>query len=177
MNLTRCLKIPFFLIALLSSVLVPPVWPEAKIYFFVPFLIITYYQLTFVNCLWVSIACGTIVDCLSVHSFFGLNAFVYCLSTSILHSQRTHFFADRLSTLPLMTALFSIIATLFFMLSAIFLEDKQLLSWHLIYTDLIIMPGSDALYGWICFVLPLQLITEFKRQKQSYRRRSSNISR
>lgn len=169
MNLVRCLKVPFFLIALLASVLIPPVWPSAKLYFFVPFLIITYYQLTFVSCLWMSMACGTIVDILSVHSFFGLNAFIYCLTTFILYSQRTHFFADRISTLPLMTALFSITATLFFMLSATILEGKQLLSWHLIYTDLFFMPGCDALYGWFCFVLPLLLIAELKRRKRQYR--------
>lgn len=169
MNLARCLKFPFFLTALLASLLIPPVWPSAKIYFFVPFLIITFYQLTFVNCLWVSIACGTIVDSLSVHSFFGLNAFIYCLTTFVLHSQRTHFFADRVSTLPLMTTLFSITATLLFMLSAIILEGKQLLSWHLIYSDLILMPGCDALYGWICFVVPLQIVAELKRQKRQFR--------
>lgn len=173
MNLARCLKAPFFFIAFLACLLIPPVWPTVKIYFFVPFLMISYYQFTFVSCLWISIACGIIVDCLSVHAFFGLNAFVYCITTFILHSQRTHFFADRLSTLPLMTALFSMTATLLFMFSAIILEGKHLLSWHLIYTDLILMPVWDALYGWACFVLPLQLTAEFTRLKRRYRHGSS----
>jgi hypothetical protein len=173
MNLARCLKIPFFFLALLASLLLPPVWPTLKIYFFVPFLIISYYQCTFISCLWLSIACGTLVDILSVHTFFGLNAFVYCITTLILHSQRTHFFADRLSTLPLMTGLFSLVATLLFIFSAVILEDKQLLSWHLIYTDLILMPGCDMIYGGVCFVLPLQITAEFKRIKRRYRHSST----
>lgn len=164
---------PFFLMTLLAFVLIPPVFPSVKIYFFIPFLILCYYQSSFVSCMWMSIACGTLVDSLSVHSFFGLNALVYCITTLLLYSQRTHFFSDRLSTLPLMTALFSVIATLLLMFSAVILEGKQLLSWHLIYTDLIFMPCCDAIYASICFVLPLQLVMEFKRLKRRYRRSST----
>lgn len=169
MNLERCYKIPFFFIALLANLLVPSFYPGLKLYFFAPFLIITYYQLNQMKALWLSLACGTIVDCLSVNPFFGLHACVYFLSTFSLYSQKKHFYAYRMSTLPLMTALFSITATLLFLFSASVLEGRELLSVVLIYTDLILMPGIDGVYAWICFALPLQLVGELRRQRRKRR--------
>lgn len=166
MHLARCHKLGLFTLSVLAFILFPAFWPTVKLYYFVPFIIIAYYQLSYTGCLWASIGCGTIVDSLSVHAFFGLHAFVYCLTTFFLYPLRTQFFADRPSTLPLMTAIFSLLATLIFMLSAIILEGKQLFSWHLLFTDLLLMPACDGLYAFIYFVLPFLLIKELKRQRR-----------
>ncbi len=164
MNLNYCNKSIFLVLTLLAFIFFPVTFPKLHLFYFVPFIIVSYYQFSFVSSLWVSLACGTLVDCFSVHSFFGLNAFVYCLTTSLLYNQRSNFFADRLSTLPLMTSLFSITATIFFMLCASILERKQIFSSTLFFTDLFIMPVIDSLYAFVFFVLPMHLLQKVTRK-------------
>lgn len=170
MNLNYCNKSLFFAIALLSFVFLPTFFPTISLFYFVPFIILSYYQFSYIGSLWISLACGTIIDCFSVHAFFGLNAFVYCLTTSLLYHQRSIFFADRLSTLPVMTGLFSFTATLIFMLSASILERKQIFSMTLFITDLVIMPFFDSVYVLIFFVLPFKLLHTRQRLSRRSRR-------
>lgn len=168
MNLNNCHKGIFFAIALLSFIFIPVVFPLVPLFYLVPFIILSYYQFSYIGSLWISLACGVLVDCFSVHAFFGLNAFVYCLTTSILYNQRSNFFADKISTLPLMTALFSAMATFILMLCTLILEGKNIFSFRLVFTDLLVMPLFDSLYAFLFFVIPFQL---FKRQRQRSRRR------
>lgn len=172
MNLNDCNKGIFFAITLLAFIFFPVAFPSMHLFYFVPFIILSYYQFSYIGSLWISLACGTIIDCFSVHSFFGLNAFVYCLTTSILYRQQSNFFADRLSTLPLMTSLFSVTATLILMLCASILERKQIFSFTLFFTDLFIMPFFDSLYAFLFFVLPFQILRKISRQGKRLSRRS-----
>lgn len=169
MNLART---PVWLWLLLTAALLlflPVRWPAVKIYFFAPLLIITYYQYSLLGCLWIALACGTLIDLLSVHAFSGLNALVYSAATYLFYPQRKHFFADRASTLPLMTFLFSMTAGSLLLLCASLLEGKQLFSWRLAIADLIVMPALDALYALVCFVLPMQLLKQLKGgRKRAY---------
>lgn len=156
--------------SLVAFLFTPIFWPAVKLFFFAPFIIISYYQLSLIASLWASLGCGLAIDCLSVHPFFGLNAFTYTLTTFLLYPQRIHFFSDRASTLPLMTALFSVTVTVATMLWASFFEKKQLFSLHLLYTDLILMPLADSLYALIFFVGAAKVIHLYARRRRSLNR-------
>lgn len=169
MHLTRCPIVALLPLAIIAMLLLPGLVPSLKLFFLVPIIIIAYYQFSYVGCLWISMGSGILVDILSVNSFFGVNAFVYCTATMLLYPWRRYFFADRASTLPLMTILFSVISTVIFIASASLFQSKRIISWPLIGSDLIIMPICDGLYAYLCFILPFQLYKEFKRK----RRRSS----
>lgn len=154
MHLARCYIQMIGVVSLWSYLVIPFLFPFAKLTFFAPFLIVVYYQTTYLQSLWLSILCGLLIDCYSVHAFFGLNALGYCVTTVFLYPQKKFFFVDRLTTLPFMTFLFSISITGLFLLFAWILESKSLFFWNLFYADLVLMPIFDALYSFLIFVLP-----------------------
>ncbi len=118
-----------------------------------PVLVITYYKKNLVTSLWLSFLCGTIVDLLASNQHLGLYALNYCLTTIVIFFQRRHFFADRLSTIPIMTFLFSFLSTLLQMI-LLFLFDKPVpISLSLLETDLLLMPLADSLYAFCVFTL------------------------
>lgn len=166
MHLARCHRLSLLGLTLIALLYFPGLWPSIKLYYCIPFIVVCFYQLSLVGSLWAAMACGALVDSLSVHSFFGLNALVYCLSTLLLYPQRFHFFADRISTLPLMTFLFSFTSTILFLICASLLESKKQFSWQMIATDLTLMPALDGLYALIYFVLPYKLFSEIRRYKK-----------
>lgn len=157
-----------FLVTLLLNLTIPIIWPAWRLFFFAPFLIILYYQKSLPICLWGSILCGLILDLLSSRSHFGLYALNYTLTTFVLYPQRRHFFGDRLSTLPLMTFLFSLISTSFQSLLMSIFGTPVLLSWHWVLTDLWLMPLGDAAYAFICFILPWRLFGTPIRKGSEY---------
>jgi hypothetical protein len=174
MNLRTYNKFIALAVTALCFLFLPALMPGIKLFYFVPFLIVMYYQFSFIGSLWASLACGVIIDCLSVHIFFGLTAFVYCLTTLFLYRHRTYFFADRITTLPIMTYLFSTYATLLLMATSSIFEKKQLISWTLIYSDLIVMPALDGLYALIFFVVPFKLFGKGQYSRKNSFSRSRN---
>ncbi len=167
MNLRTCNIAPPLIFSFIAFLTVPVIWPSIKLFFFVPFLIFTFYQLSYIGSLWASLCCGLAIDCLSVHPFFGINAFTYSLTTFLLYPQRVHFFSDRASTLPLMTAVFSFAVTLISMLWGSIFEKKQLFSWNLLYTDLFLMPIADSLYALVFFVWISKILTQYMRSRRT----------
>jgi len=172
MNLYHYHKGVALAIACIAFQFIPNLLSEIKLFYFVPFLIVMFYQLTFIGSLWISLACGFFIDCLSAHSFFGLNAFVYVLTTMLLYQQRRYFFSDRLTTLPVMTYLFSTCATVFLIICAMIFENKLIFSWSFIYQDLILMPAADSIYAFIVFVFPYQLYKQIQSQRKLSLRKS-----
>lgn len=162
-NLTLSLVFVLFL-----TLSIPTLFPHMRLLFFAPFLIIVYYKKSFLASLWTSLFCGLFLDLLSSHTHLGFHATSYCLSTALLYSQRRNFFADSLSTLPLMTYFFSSIATLFQMGLMHFFEQRIQFSWEWVMTDLVYMPGLDALYAFACFILPARCFGKRPRRGRDY---------
>lgn len=143
-----------FCFALAPVIFLTPWFPEWPLTYFAPFLVITYYKKPFETCLWLSLICGLIMDLLSSHRHLGLFALNYCLVTTILYSQRQHFFEDSLSTLPIMCFFFAIVSTLIQIPLHHVFESPIVLAKDWWINDLIVMPGIDALYGFVWFTLP-----------------------
>lgn len=157
-----------FFIALLLTVYVPALLPGFKLLFFAPLIIILYYQKSYSFCLWISLICGLILDILSSFNHLGIFALNFSVTTALLYGYRRNFFADSLTTLPLMTFFFSVIFTIFQSILIYTFEGKLILSWKWFMTDLILLPAGDAVFGFACFIFPHFLLGRRPRRGKDY---------
>ncbi len=159
---------PTFLISLLFTLFSPILLPSARLMFFAPFLIVTFYQRPLKICLLWALFLGLLIDLLSSYHRFGITAFNYVLCAFILYPQKRHFFADRLSTLPLMTFCFSTLSLFVHYLIQQAFEKPLPFSWHWMATDAIIMPLFDAANAFIFYIAPAVLIGGRPRRGKDY---------
>jgi hypothetical protein len=124
--------------------------------FLAPPLTSAYYRFSLQTCLWLSFAAGLLVDLLNGDGRLGLPSLIYCLATGCLYRVRSKLSIDKATSIPILSALFGLLMTLFRSALLWRVEAIQnLLSPSYILTDLILMPLADGLYAWLCFVLPL----------------------
>lgn len=157
-----------FIVCLLIALTVPLLFPALRLTFFAPFLIICCYRKTLTKCLWLALLCGVIIDLLSSYTRFGLFSLDYCVSLLILYPQRRNFFADSVSTLPIMTFFFAIISTLIMALLLYSIESINIFSWGWAFTDLLIMPFIDGIYAFLVFTFPALLFGKPARRGRDY---------
>ncbi|MEC7839532.1 MAG: mreD [Chlamydiota bacterium] len=168
MNLLyKNLKALFF-ITLILTLLIPSTFPSARLYFFIPFIITSYYQKPLLTCLWYSIACGLVLDLLAADSRLGLHAVVYSLSTMLLYGQRKNFFSDYLTTLPLMTLFFSLLATTIETGIYYGIGKAPPLTLNLFICDFVVMPICDAAYAFTFFILPYLVLGKKQLKGKDY---------
>jgi rod shape-determining protein MreD len=154
-----------FFYALAIAITFPTLFPQLRLMFFAPFLVFVFYHKNKILSLWISLLCGLIVDLLSAQTRLGFYALNYCLTTSILYSQKRNFFEDSLMTLPVMTFFFSFLSTFIqFCLLYIF-GQGLLLSWEWVNNDLLWMPFKDALYAGIAFSLPALFFPKLPKRR------------
>jgi rod shape-determining protein MreD len=145
--------------------LMPVVAPGLRLLYFAPFLILLFYQKSLPYSLWCAFFCGLMIDLVSVQPPFGFYACNYTLASAIIWYQKRHFFADHLSTLPIMTFLFSFTATLLEVIFLYFFGAHVSLGLQWIFSDLFVMPAGDALYAFLWFILiPLSLKKKTQRR-------------
>jgi rod shape-determining protein MreD len=123
----------------------------------VPFIVISYYKHSFLLSVNISILCGLFLDLLGNGTHLGLNVLSYAIATFMLYPRRQQFIETPLFTIPFLSFLFAIFATIVHWLAFNIFEHS--LHWTLewVVSELIIMPFYDAVYAFICFVIPLQL--------------------
>lgn len=148
-------------------------FPTHGLHCFIPAMIFSFYKHSLQTCLWWAFAIGFTLDLLSSETklgFYGLN---YCLATLILHRYKYQFFEDHLSTLPMMTFIFSFVLTLLSALlySTVVASLPFSLRWFL--HDLIWMPLSDALYAIIAFTIPQLCLSSSKLKRWWWRKKRS----
>lgn len=112
--------------------------------------------------MWIAFSCGLWLDLFSSETRLGFFAFTYTLTTLLLYRLRWNFFADHLSTLPIMSGLFSCTSTLIEVITLSLAEKELLLSWPWVFTDLLILPALDGIYGFAIFILPEILFKTLK---------------
>jgi cell shape-determining protein MreD len=168
MNLQKKNLLFVFLSALALTLFVPVVFPTLKLVFLAPFLIVLLYKKPLITCLWGSLICGLILDILSPHTRLGLYSMNFTLTTGILYAQRRHFFADKASTLPIMTFFFSVISTVIQGVLLNTFEGPFQISWGWLFSDLIVMPLMDASYAFLIFILPYLLFGKPVRKGKDY---------
>ncbi len=137
----------------LIPLLLGPLFPYWHPLVLVPFVVCAFYRLPLTTCLWIALGAGALLDLLSANGRLGLYALTYCIATLILFPQKRAFFPGRITTLPLLTALFTSLVTL---LTALALRISPWWGW--ILTDLVAMPLIDGLYCLVGVALPLYLL-------------------
>lgn len=157
-------KISFW-ISLLCTLFAPLFCPRLHLLYFAPFLVTCSYKYSRFSALWRAIGCGVIIDLLSSTHFFGLTSINYSLVTLLLYGQTRHFFEDKLSTLPLMSSLFSFFSTAVAFLLTIFFGHRFLPSWRWIVTDLFGMSLIDGCYAFLLFSLPFHLTYRIRKMR------------
>ncbi len=155
-------------VTLFFLIVFPPLFSNVRLMFFAPYLIISFYQKSYITCLWHSFLAGLVLDLLSTDGRLGLYGLGYCLTTALLYNQRRHFFSDSPSTLPIMTFFFAVISTLieFGLVNAF--EKPLTISWGWIQTDVFYMPVLDALYAFFVFILPALVWGKRARRGNEY---------
>lgn len=142
-----------FLSALLLTLLLPTLLPKLRLTYFAPFLIMMLYRKPMTQTLWWAIGVGCLLDLLSGFPRMGWIALTYCCTLLTLDSIKPYFFIEKITTLPLMTWLFSLISTAILLVLLALFGQPVLLNWRLIATDFIVYPLVDACYGLLWFLL------------------------
>lgn len=129
------------------TLIIPAIFPQWHLLFFAPFLVILYYQKSYLFCLWAAFLCGLAIDILSAEMRMGLHAIAYCMTTWLLYDRRRHFFADSFSTLPIMTFLFCMSANIMMWTSVNIFERSVGISWSWVEAQLIYQPLLTAVFA------------------------------
>jgi hypothetical protein len=142
--------------------------PGIKIAFYAPLIVACYYRLPYIYCIWTSLGCGLVLDILSSQHMFAMHTLVYCLSTALTFRHKQHFYDDSISTIPVLTAIFSGTATIL-QLIVLYIQNMTFtITWRWILTDLILMSLLDSLYAFSCFTLPFILLKLRPKRPRSF---------
>lgn len=145
-----------FVSVLVLTIFSPTLFPGIKLFYFPSFFILVYYQKSYLSALWISLACGLVLDLLASNVRFGLYALNFTMTTAIIYKQRWNFFADSFSTLPIMTFLFSFTSTGIQVIVFYIFANSFPFSFQWIFTDFLVLPAFDALFATVWFlILPL----------------------
>lgn len=128
--------------------------PSLRLIFFAPFLIIVYYQKSYLSALNYSLMCGLIIDLFTSPVRFGLTALNYTLTTAFIYRQRKNLFADSLMTLPLMTYFFAVLSSVIQVILLFIFSKPLSLSFSFFFSEILIMPAFDALFAFCWFIVP-----------------------
>ncbi len=146
-----------FCIGFFLLLISPSFFPSFRPLFFAPYLILSIYRFPLFPVLLRGILCGTLFDLASSHPFFGLTPLIYCITLLVLYTQKFNFFEDKLSTVPLMCGIFSLLFTCLEAGAFALFGGKITLSWRWALTDLLGMVFFDLLYALFFFALPFLL--------------------
>jgi hypothetical protein len=165
------LVIPFCIACFMT--ICGPAFLSTRLIFFAPFLALCIYNTTYVRAMWIALGCGLIIDMLTMHTRFGFYALNYTLAIAFLYNRKSFFYPGSFTTLPLLTAFFSVVATCLHLVLSYLLATPQGISWQWVWYDLIVMPFYDAIYAVVCFKIPFMawgIIFKGKRRPFSPKR-------
>lgn len=152
-------RVNFFL-ALAATLFIPLYAPHLHLIYFAPYIISCFYKYERFPALCRALFAGLIIDLLSSSPLFGMSSVSYCLATMAIYGQKRNFFPEKVTTLPIMTFLFSFISSASLALLFLIFGSNYVFSWRWLVTDLIEMPILDALYA-----LPFQLTLKITKMK------------
>lgn len=170
MRIQTTLPLSFhFSVSLFFLLFVHALFPSWKLSFFAPFLVLCFYRLAFIPCLWFSLFCGLIIDLHSAQHPFGLHALNFSLTTFFVYDKRQSFFANNWSTLPVLTGIFSFTSTGLQLLLFYILKFRFSFSWEWMLSDMLFMPFCDCIYAFICFTLPFKTLSLRSKRPPAFR--------
>lgn len=135
-------------------------FPQIGLATIVPSLTYLVVYLPFIPSLWVGFFLGLLVDLIS-NSFFGFFALIYPLSIAVIYRYK-RFFSDSTFQMGLFFLFASLVLTLIHTLCGALFFKKISWSFIAIFSDFVIMPLLDGLYGVLCFVLPIKALKQLQ---------------
>ncbi|MEI8125194.1 MAG: rod shape-determining protein MreD [Parachlamydiaceae bacterium] len=168
MNLDSKSLLWTFGICLILTLTAPVIYPSARLLFFSPFIIVVIYQKTLTVSLGYAFLCGLLIDLLSPSPRLGMHALDFSLATGMLYSQQRNFFADSLSTLPLMTFFFSVLSSAISPVLLVTIGTQNIFSLDWVFTDVFFMSAIDAVYAFVLFIVPFMLFGKQRRSGKDY---------
>lgn len=160
-----------FLVAFALSLLLPALFSVSKIGFFIPVMVLAFYQRSRLFCLYFSFLCGLLLDVLaSDFEHLGIFSLNYVLVSFFLYDKKQLLFRDSIWTYPIMGTAFSFFSTLIGALLVSFFEKKWVPAYNLewIFTDFIFMSLLDGLYTLAFLVLPAYIPLLLPKRKKRY---------
>lgn len=149
-------------LSLFAQLFFPVFFPGIPFFYFAPFLVIVFYKKEFQAALKIAFFCGLFLDLLYSNLRLGLYAANFFFTVWVLYDKKKHFFEESLTTIPLMTFLFSLVSFFFqIFLLKIFDRTNSYLSFAL-FQDIFFMALLDAIYGFVWFTLPHNLFAKHK---------------
>lgn len=142
----------------------PLLFASSPLLYFAPFMILAFYRTPFNHALWWAFACGCVVDLFSSQTPLGTYALNYCCTTFLLYKTKDHFFEDRLSTLPVMTLLFSTLSNSLQGILLYAFGKAFHLSLEWVQEELILTPLKTALFAIFAFTLPVIAVQRLRRR-------------
>lgn len=137
-------------------------FPSLRLCAFSPFFAVLYHRKPLHISLWIATLAGLLMDLGSADTRLGSYALIYSVTTLILQNKRHLFFEDKPLSMGIFTVCISIVATVIQWLLSPFLGKSIGFSLKLFYSDFIMMPLCDALYGFICIYCPTRLFSYIK---------------
>ncbi len=161
-------KMPLKL-TLALGILATLLFPTFHLLFLAPYLVLCYYSYSRFKVLWRALGCGLFVDLLAAGPELGLNSLTFVMTSWILYGQNRNFFRDKVTTLPLMTFFFSVLATLLGAIFNFFFSHGVHLSASWAFTDLLVMPLCDAAFAAL-FAMSFHLSDRWRKLRSKRRR-------
>jgi hypothetical protein len=163
-------KLPLIalLLCLAAFLLFSPLLSALHLTYFAPLLVISCYIFEKITCLWLALGIGLILDLYGSHEPFALLAAVYCVSCWLLYTAKPLFFEDSLSTIPILTALFSMISTIIYAFALSFFSGNHPLSLEWMVSDVLLMSLVDAIYAVLWIGIPLRFFPRTLRRPDNY---------
>lgn len=159
---------PYVLVSLLFILLLPVFYPAARLSFLVPCIVVLFYQKRLIVCLWASFMAGFLLDLFSSATFFGLHVTSLCLATAFIYPQKRHFFADSLSTLPILTFLMTVLSTVLQVAFMHIFQSGAAIGAPWFFTNILAMPLFDSAYAFCLFLLPSLLLGKPRRHGKEF---------
>jgi rod shape-determining protein MreD len=152
-----------FLCATLVTFFSSAILPQIKPQFFTPFLVISFFNLSFLSSLWLACLGGVIVDLFS-STHLGLHALIYTLCSALFYRQKKYF-KDTPINIAIYATLISL-ANTFLNVILLFVFEKGIsLSFIWFWTDFIGLSLLDGFYAFLLFALPIKGLEMLKKTK------------
>lgn len=146
---TSALRIPF-VAALTATLLLPAIATDLPFHYFCPLMALAFYRARLITCLRLALACGLVMDLIASHHHLGIYSIAYCGTTAVLYRYKGHLFEDNVTTLPIMTLLFSALSTSLAGALYTAFEEPFTYSWRWVVSEVAIMPLLDGLLALSC---------------------------
>ncbi len=129
----------------------PLFFSTAKLLYFSPFLVFTFYRCRKIDSLWLALVCGLIVDLLSIQMRFGVHALSYTLTVFLLFDLKNYLFEERWTTLPLMTLLFTFLLNFIQLLVLFYFSSAYSYPLKWMILDLFLASMHNLFYTTMAF--------------------------